>query len=676
VIVKYEPTNSNEGMLDLNTLPVSNANAKTKMVSCWTCPLCPLIYKRRFNFDQHLTKVHQLQPEEVSSTWKSVLPQSEFALKQTLAKTQSQKKEPTEEGLSASSPKKDSTFGPKAFSSSFCCSFCGESFERDSNLLLHLQLQHSGEEEGKYRQALEDVKHYRMDGCSYQCAICQSKFSAANSFMRHAREMHKLKLSEYQEQHGSAEVETAVWQCRVCRRRMKHTRNILSQHMKTVHQFSFQEYRDQTQNRDPLELLPTPESPKVLFHCILCNLKIKGRKQHLNKVHHLEEEVYTLYQQNITSGAQIPELNTCKICRRICVDLPKHLKISHKLNIAEYDSLPESKRKPLIREIKQLRCYFGCKDVFKKESELLIHIDLVHANEDAAARATAKDAALSDGSERQRGTQYWCRICDAPYSGRSSFWGHITRKHSITLADYEKEFGKLGQSEQFQCKLCGKLLRHEGTSIGPHLKLQHGLTWNEYLALDPDQDLSQAFVSPPPVQCKLCQEEVKHLNQHLKHSHNMSRDTYNSWDSQSDEDEGETDWERDMKQEADTDKSIVKQESEWDRVDVKEEVFDRDYERCSDTSIRDNEDSLRVKNARKTSMLDVRDKTVKDCAVCDIHFPSRLLFLQHCQTLHNYKFKLKSGEILRALNTDPDENCDDDELEEEPERKKQKISNM
>ena len=68
-----------------------------------------------------------------------------------------------------------------------------------------------------------------------------------------------------------------------------------------------------------------------------------------------------------------------------------------------------------------------------------------------------KDAALSEGSERQRGTQYWCRICDAPYSGRSSFWGHITRKHSITLADYEKEFGKLGQSEQFQCKLCGKV---------------------------------------------------------------------------------------------------------------------------------------------------------------------------------------------------------------------------
>ena len=180
VIIKYEPTNSNEGMLDLNTITDNSKNAKTKMVSCWTCPLCPLIYKRRFNFDQHLTKVHQLQPEEVSSTWKSVLPQSEFALKQTLAKTQSLKKEPADEGSSASSPKKDSTFGPKAFSSSFCCSFCGESFERDSNLLLHLQLQHSGEEEGKYRQALEDVKHYRMDGCSYQCAICQSKESNSN----------------------------------------------------------------------------------------------------------------------------------------------------------------------------------------------------------------------------------------------------------------------------------------------------------------------------------------------------------------------------------------------------------------------------------------------------------------------------------------------------------------
>ena len=153
----------------------------------------------------------------------------------------------------------------------------------------------------------------------------------------------------------------------------------------------------------------------------------------------------------------------------------------------------------------------------------------------------------------------------------------------------------------------------------------------------------------------------------------MSRDTYNSWESQSDEDD--SDWERDMtKEETDTEKSNLKQESDWDRVDVKEEVFDRDYERCYDTSMRNTEASLRVKEVRKSSMPDVRDKTVKDCAVCDIHFPSRLLFLQHCQTLHNYKFKLKSGEMLRALNTDPDENWDEEE--EEPERKKHKISKM
>ena len=35
-----------------------------KPISTWQCPLCPMIYKRRFHFDKHIQASHNLQPEE------------------------------------------------------------------------------------------------------------------------------------------------------------------------------------------------------------------------------------------------------------------------------------------------------------------------------------------------------------------------------------------------------------------------------------------------------------------------------------------------------------------------------------------------------------------------------------------------------------------------------------
>ena len=35
-----------------------------KPISTWQCPLCPMIYKRRFHFDKHIQASHNLKPEE------------------------------------------------------------------------------------------------------------------------------------------------------------------------------------------------------------------------------------------------------------------------------------------------------------------------------------------------------------------------------------------------------------------------------------------------------------------------------------------------------------------------------------------------------------------------------------------------------------------------------------
>ena len=44
--------------------PISPSSDKNERLSCWTCPLCPMIYKRRYHFDKHIQTSHKLQPDE------------------------------------------------------------------------------------------------------------------------------------------------------------------------------------------------------------------------------------------------------------------------------------------------------------------------------------------------------------------------------------------------------------------------------------------------------------------------------------------------------------------------------------------------------------------------------------------------------------------------------------
>ena len=51
----------------------NSSNPVESDITCWLCPLCNMLYKRRYHFDHHLQSVHQLLPEEVSSIWQTSL---------------------------------------------------------------------------------------------------------------------------------------------------------------------------------------------------------------------------------------------------------------------------------------------------------------------------------------------------------------------------------------------------------------------------------------------------------------------------------------------------------------------------------------------------------------------------------------------------------------------------
>ena len=189
---------------------MTDDNKTNPMVSCWSCPLCPMIYKRRNHFDKHIISAHQLEPSEgkkilvnyflnqihtyihlVSSTWRSEIPkqqyESDFIKASNLLKN--------EKDVKNEKPAR-SEFGKFAFSTRFSCQFCGEIFKKDCNFVIHLRLKHKSEPSEVLEAMIADVEHYKLDGCEYQCKICGSKFHQTSSFMRHTAH-HGMTFKQY-----------------------------------------------------------------------------------------------------------------------------------------------------------------------------------------------------------------------------------------------------------------------------------------------------------------------------------------------------------------------------------------------------------------------------------------------------------------------------------------------
>ena len=218
---------------------------------------------------------------------------------------------------------------------------------------------------------------------------------------------------------------------------MKRSRNAITQHMKMVHFLSWQQYRDktgygvkrETEEQDPLE----ESSMKILdcvemFECVLCDSRVKGKKQHLTRVHKIEQDVYELYVTKKRLGEQIPDLETCKICDRLCFELPKHVRLAHKMEPGDY----EATSKAITSKAQEYKCPIeDCSLSFRRDGDLLVHIDINHANNDERRRSEAKSEIIRKSEASKISAKLLCKMCGAAYCSRSSLWGHVNRTGGI-----------------------------------------------------------------------------------------------------------------------------------------------------------------------------------------------------------------------------------------------------
>ena len=155
-------------------------------------------------------------------------------------------------------------------------------------------------------------------------------------------------------------------------------------------------------------------------------------------------------------------------------------------------STPNSTKKKKVKKEKvedaeplstDLQCYFNCEEVFKKDYQLHLHLKLRHRNEDAVELERAYEAANEEiALTRRSASLFTCAMCPRVFNDNGAFYGHIQNKHDISYRDYKEKFGRCEtESQPFECKICGKVIKYDRNTVHTHLKNVHGINWTKYL---------------------------------------------------------------------------------------------------------------------------------------------------------------------------------------------------
>jgi len=707
-----------------------------ELFPCWLCPMCPMIYKRQSYFKQHMTIAHELSQDDVAAMTSVQMTEDEFQKRQHIAD-----KEREDSGLF--SPPQSHSFNistngspcysvdkakrkvvgkewaPNSFSSRFTCLFCNEQFRKDYKLKLHLMMAHKDQPKALMDKAKEELIKAKLDGCVHMCSVCKNKYNSIANFTRHIKDVHAMTRNEYKMKFGDSEVVSRMFTCELCSKEVKHTRNIIGAHMKMVHLISWKEYQDivlKLKSGEGNIDLPNPE----LFDCVICGVSVKYKREHLNKKHQLDEDVYEELIAKKARGEDISEdlpdreVFTCAICERECMDFRRHLSVCHKLTEEQYRiefcqgespqvkivkqdvfneelnnsrdissphfnaskamSTPNTLKKKKVKKEKiedaeplstDLQCYFNCEEVFKKDYQLHLHLKLRHRNEDPGELERAYEAANEEiALTRRSASLFTCALCPRVFNDNGAFYGHIQNKHDISYRDYKDKYGRCEtESQPFECKICGKVIKYDRNTVHTHLKNVHGINWTKYL--DRIRRLRRGLEPDPlpvmkMVECRVCNVSVKYLKEHLRNAHKITEKEYQELFS----DDSDMTGSIPNKMFTEDVMSQMRQMISPNKIKAMEETIST----LGYPATNNSEEYMGYLDSPKVPKLepepeppvpaplagidlkverppkaDIQNKANKTCSVCQVTYEARKSFIEHCQVTHGMKFKTKSG---------------------------------
>jgi len=85
---------------------------------------------------------------------------------------------------------------------------------------------------------------------------------------------------------------------------------------------------------------------------------------------------------------------------------------------------------------------------------------------------------------------YVCQICQSTYYSTSALNNHTKVKHNMEREAYLAQFGTKGKLiEDYNCKICNRVMKCEGKALGSHMKNVHKMSIEEYTRVhEPDRN--------------------------------------------------------------------------------------------------------------------------------------------------------------------------------------------
>ncbi len=215
--------------------------------------------------------------------------------------------------------------------------------------------------------------------------------------------------------------------------------------------------------------------------------------------------------------------------------------------------------------------------------------------------------------------------------------------------DYKEQYGRCEvESAPFECKICGRVVKYDRNTVHTHLKNVHGINWAMYLDRIRRMrrgEVPEDLPAPETFECKVCNVNVKYLKEHLKNAHKITEHEYESLFGE----------EESFKQPPKsalprppplTPKPRIMGTTSLTMTPVSRSATSAEAGSPAATADMPSFLTAFDPSLPKPPKSDIQDKTNKTCSSCTITFDSRRSFIEHCTTVHNMRFKTKSGATI------------------------------
>ena len=328
--------------------------------------------------------------------------------------------------------------------------------------------------------------------CSWTCQICGTTVTTNSSaFYKHVSE-HQVPIDEYKEKYGNTGFVYVDHLCKLCKKRVPCNGLAMCKHFKHSHNMQLEEYEsrfmkddDGTSNSESYE--PTDEFwyNKCIWKCQICgnkNRSMGSSKKHMQKAHNMTYDDY--HAQFGTEG--ITEFDfKCRLCSVVMscngVTIASHLLNNHRLTLGEYEKkyLKKSSGGPG-------RADAGSPDIVERVpgrgllqgDHFLASLKGDKQEGDEERQPTDKEA----NKAWYQKCQYICQLCKNTYYSISALRNHVKVKHNMERDEYIQRFGNNAGRiiEDYECKLCHRVLKCEGRSLNAHMRNCHKMGIIEY----------------------------------------------------------------------------------------------------------------------------------------------------------------------------------------------------